>query len=145
MIYLPQVKRYCKEYWKIQNYEQAINSEEIYECHHILELTINGEFAHTVKELKRLNMYYHRPYFELIFLQANDHAKLHANARSEHANKLNSEYHKGRKLSEEHKRKIGIGSKGHIVTEDQKRRTALARKGTKLKLGNDGKYHWSRI
>lgn len=145
MIYLKQVKLYCKEYWKIENYDEAVNSDEVYECHHRLELTLNGEFAHNIKDLKRLNMYYNRPYFELIFLKSSEHARLHANSRSEHTNKLNSDYHKGRKLSEEHKRKIGLGSKGHIVTEDQKRRTALARKGTKLKLGDDGKYHWVRI
>lgn len=145
MIYLKQVKLYCDEYWKIENYDEAVNSDEVYECHHRLELTLNGEYAHGIKDLKRFNMYYHRPYFELIFLKSKDHAKLHAHSRSDSTNKLNSDYHKGRKCSEETKRKIGLGSKGHIVSEDQKRRTALARKGTKLKLGDDGKYHWSRI
>lgn len=145
MIYLDQVKRYCKEYWKIENYDEAVNSDEVYECHHRLELTLDGEYAHSIKDLKRFKMYYHRPYFELIFLKVKEHARLHANTRSEHTKKLDSDAHKGRKHSEETKRKIGIGSKGHIVTDDQKRRTALARKGTKLRLGEDGKYHWVRI
>lgn len=145
MINLKQVRLYCNEYWKIENYDEAVNSDEVYECHHRLELTLNGEYAHGIKDLKRFGMYYHRPYFELIFLKSSEHMQLHANSRSEHTNKLNSEYHKGRKLSEEHKRKIGLGSKGWIRTDDQKRRTALARKGTKLKLGDDGKYHWVRI
>lgn len=145
MIYLKQIKLYCKEYWKIENYNEAINSKELYECHHRLELTINGEFAHNIKELKRLNMYYNRPYFELIFLKVGEHSKLHALSRSERTNKLNSAGHKGRKLTEETKRKISLGRKGHIVSEDQKQRTALSRKGTKLKLCDDGKYHWIRI
>lgn len=145
MIYLKQVKLYCKEYWKIENYDEAINSNEVYECHHRLELTLNGEYAHSIKDLKRFNMYYNRPYFELIFLKSSEHMRLHANSRSDCTNKLNSDYHKGRKLSEEHKRKIGFSRKGHIVTDDQKRRTALTRKGTKLKLGDDGKYHWVRV
>lgn len=145
MIYLPAVKRYCKEYWKIQNYEEALSSDETYECHHILELTINGEFAHNIKDLKRLHMYYNRPYFELIFISSKEHARLHAKSRSMCTNSLNSKWHTGRKLSEEHKRHIGIKSKGHIVSEDQRRRTALTRKGTKLQLGSDNKYHWVKI
>jgi len=49
-------KKYCKdEISKIENYEQAINDKEnIWEIHHRLELTLEGEFAHTREELKRL-------------------------------------------------------------------------------------------
>jgi hypothetical protein len=88
MIGLSKVKRECKDdITKIENYEEAINDKvNMWECHHRLELTLDGEFAHTHKELKRLGMYWYRPYFELIFLKQEDHKKLHgekyANIRS---------------------------------------------------------------
>jgi hypothetical protein len=50
--------------------------------HHRLELTINGEHALTQKELKRLKMYYHRPYYELIYLTRAEHAALHGKCKS---------------------------------------------------------------
>ena len=75
---IKRIKRYCKEYWKIENYEQAINDKDNkWVCHHRLELTLNGEDAHSVEELKRLGMYYNIPYFELIFLKRYDHEILH--------------------------------------------------------------------
>ena len=75
-------RRICKEYEKIENYESAkADNFEGWEIHHRLELTINGEFAHDAASLKRLNMYYHRPYFELIYLTTAEHAKLHSTVR----------------------------------------------------------------
>lgn len=72
-------KRYCKDdISKIENYEQAMNDKtKTWDCHHRLELTINGEHSHTKDELIRLEMYYDRPYFELIFLKPKDHQALH--------------------------------------------------------------------
>ena len=66
----------------IENYNEAVSSSEQFELHHRLELTLDGEFAHTAKELKRLGMYYHRPYFELIFLPRTVHARIHGLAQS---------------------------------------------------------------
>jgi hypothetical protein len=76
------VKKYCRDdISKIENYEQAINDKEHkWVCHHRLEFTINGEFAHTWKELKKFGMYWKRPYFELIFMRADEHQKLHKNS-----------------------------------------------------------------
>lgn len=75
-------RRICKEYEKIENYELAkADNFEGWEVHHRLELTINGEFAHDAASLKRLNMYYSRPYFELIYLTTANHAKLHSMVR----------------------------------------------------------------
>lgn len=72
------LRRFCKEYWKIENYEQAVNDKEnLWICHHRLELTLDNELVHTPKELKRMGMYYNRPYFELIFLKKKDHDVLH--------------------------------------------------------------------
>lgn len=72
--------RYCKEYQKIENYELAkADNFKGWHCHHRLELTLDNEYAHSKEDLIRLNMYYNRPYFELIFLPNNEHHKLHNN------------------------------------------------------------------
>lgn len=86
MIGYTRVYRYCRkdEIEKIENYELAKNDpNEVWVIHHRLELTLNGEFAHTPCELKRLGMYYHRPYYELIFLTRNEHQKLHNSSLSD--------------------------------------------------------------
>ena len=56
---------FCKDdISKIENYELAKNdTSQTWDIHHRLELTLDGEFAHTSEELKRLCMYYNRPYF----------------------------------------------------------------------------------
>lgn len=80
MINTYNVKQYCRDdISKIENYEQAINDKvNKWVCHHRLELTLDGEEALSKAELKRMNMYYHRPYFELIFMKDVDHRKLHS-------------------------------------------------------------------
>lgn len=73
------MKMYCKDdLSKIENYQEAVSdTENKWELHHRLELTLDGEFAHTQAELIRMNMYYHRPAFELIFMKEDEHHKLH--------------------------------------------------------------------
>ena len=71
---------YCDDYWNIENYEQAINDNtQTWVCHHRLELHPDGSIRFTLQSLKDLNLYYHRPAAELIFLTNKDHAKLHCN------------------------------------------------------------------
>lgn len=74
---------YCKDdISKIENYEKAVNDNtQMYEIHHRLELTLDGDFAHTVDELKRMDMYFNRPYFELVFLTKAEHTALHMKVR----------------------------------------------------------------
>jgi hypothetical protein len=75
-------RRICKEYWKIENYELAkADNFEGWEIHHRLEISLDNEEVHSLKSLKRLGMYYDRPYFELIFLTTSEHTALHMNAR----------------------------------------------------------------
>lgn len=45
---------------------------------HLIE---NYELACTTETLKRLDMYYNRPYFELIYMRTNEHTTLHNKAR----------------------------------------------------------------
>ena len=37
MISIRHSREYCEEYWKIENYEKAISSDERWQCHHKLE------------------------------------------------------------------------------------------------------------
>ena len=72
------LKQYCKEYWKIENYDIAFKEDfKGWNCHHRLEVTLDGENVHDMKSLDRLGMYYDRPYFELIFLRTKEHNDLH--------------------------------------------------------------------
>lgn len=61
----------------IENYEEAVNSEERWECHHRLELDDDGNFVNSRDDLKRKGLYYHRPPEELIFLTKSYHRKIH--------------------------------------------------------------------
>lgn len=78
MICQTTVKKFCKDdISKIENYELAIQDKSMWHCHHRLELTLNNEKAHSKEDLKRLGMYFNRPYFELIFLPSAEHRALH--------------------------------------------------------------------
>lgn len=66
---------------KIENYDKAINDKDnMWELHHRLELTLDGEFAHSRAELIRMGMYWKRPSFELIFLERKEHHRIHDEA-----------------------------------------------------------------
>lgn len=51
--------------------------KQIWVCHHRLEITLDGYHARYSKELIRMNMYYNRPYFELIYLHSYIHSHMH--------------------------------------------------------------------
>lgn len=66
---------------KIENYYEALADEfRGWVLHHRLELTLDGQFAHYAKDLKRLGMYYNRPYYELIYMKHDEHSRLHFKA-----------------------------------------------------------------
>ena len=113
-------ERYAKEFCKddislIENYEQAINDPtQTWDCHHRLELTLDGEFAHNREELKRLGMYYNRPYFELIFLTKSEHQRIH---------------HKDKHRAAATKQKMSASHKGKIFSAETRARMSEAKKG----------------
>ena len=149
-------KRYCKDYQNIENYEAAKKDNFIgWECHHRLE-THNSDGERrlvniSMGELQALDMYYNRPAEELIFLTTSEHNTLH------HKGKLISEEHKkkvseagkgnkralGYKHSEETKKKISEAHKGIPRPEETKKKIAEASKGNKNVRGtrwyNNGK------
>jgi hypothetical protein len=69
---IKKINKYCREpISNIRGYDEAIKSDVRYDCHHINELTF------TVAQLKKMNMYYHRPASELLFLTHSEHMKMH--------------------------------------------------------------------
>ena len=103
------LRRYCKDYEKIENYEKAKKDNfKGWECHHRLE-THNSDGERrlvdiTQKELKALGMYYHRPPEELVFLQESEHKSFQKGKPSPN---------KGKQLSAETRKKMGVSKKGN--------------------------------
>lgn len=131
-------KCYCENYQDIENYDKAkADNFNGWSCHHRLEThTSDGErriIDITQKELIALDMYWHRPAEELIFLRHSEHNKLHKEGKPT--------WTKGCKLSEEHRRKISDAMKWHLTSEDTKRKISEANKG---KHSNKG-MHWELV
>lgn len=114
------VQKYCRDdISKIENYDKAIaDTTQTWHLHHRLELTLDGEFAHTPEELMRLDMYFNRPYFELVFLTPEEHHRLHK---------------KGKQLTEESRMKMSVAKKGTSLSDETKRKMSIAKKGRKCR------------
>jgi len=130
----------------IENYEEAVNSEEIWDVHHRDEIRIlpSGVIAlRSRQELKDNGRYFKCPANELIFMSHTEHAKLHAKYRKcEHS----SGYHFTRKhpcfgkpLSEEHKAKLRLAHLGKVSPRKGKHLTDEQK--AKLRAANLGKKH----
>ena len=115
----------------IENYEAAkADNFKGWDIHHRLELTLNGEYAHTRAELKRLGMYYNRPYFELIYMKHADHRRLHALCSSEETHKKLSLAQHRRVITAEHRMNMSIAAKNR--PKEVYERMAAAHRGKKL-------------
>lgn len=131
-------KRLCDNIENVENYELAkADNFKGWDCHHRLEThNSDGErrlVGITRNELKALDMYFHRPANELIFLPRKEHLLLHHKGKhhSEEAKIKLSEAHKGKPLTEEHKNKISESNKGRRPSEEHKRKLSEAMKGRK--------------
>lgn len=112
MINLVFVKKCCKDYTKIDNYEEAVNdTTQTWICHHILGEILSRE------QLEAHDFYYNVPSCMLKFVTWSEHARLHK---------------QGRTLSEEHRRKLSESLKGHTVSEKARCKMSEARKGKSL-------------
>lgn len=139
---------YCRDdISKIENYELAkADNFKGWHIHHRLELTLDGEFAHTPEDLKRMDMYYNRPYFELIFLTKSEHQRIHAQNRSDttlikmksslsqRTGALNSFY--GKHHSDDTKQKISKANKGRKMSDKFKQIQSSLKKGKPLSTAN---------
>ena len=137
------IKKFCKDYTNIENYDEAIaDTSETWDCHHRLALyNSDGErrlVDITPKELIALCMYYNRPPEELIFIRHSEHRSLH--------NKL-KKYFYGKHHSEESKRMISKSLRNSIKFKEAmhslecRKKKSEANKGKHWKL-IDGKRVW---
>jgi hypothetical protein len=119
------ISLFCREdASNIEGYEEAIKSEEQYDCHHRLELHTDGSLRFTADSLKKLDLYYNRPASEFIFLSHSEHLSLHAKSRWE-AGQFE------RKFGSEHRKHMSESLKGRVRTKeanDKFRQTMTGRK-----------------
>lgn len=142
MINEKQARKYCKEdISKIKNYDKAIaDTTQIWHCHHMTETWWNC----TAKELIENECYYNRKACELIFLTHSEHRRLHQKGKkySEESRRKMSEANKGRIFSEEHRKKLSDALKGrnvwnkgkhNIYSEETRKKMSEIHKGRRTK------------
>lgn len=164
MICTRRVKSYCcDDVSNIENYDKAVNSPELWHCHHRFEThfsdgtprPINAQL--TAAELKALDMYYNRPASELIFVTHKEHTSLHMKGKqlSDETKQKMSESKKGKKRSDETRQKMSEAQKGSARAKEHRRKLHESKKGkkhseeTKRKIseamkGKKGK-HWKLV
>lgn len=101
MINFKYVNKYCCEDLRlIENYEQAVNGPEIWDCHHRKETDLGLSKIELIEQ----RLYFNRPAAELIFLTHSEHTKIHMQAEN------NPNY--GKSPSEETRKKQSASMKG---------------------------------
>lgn len=147
MISIINVKRYCDDdITQIENYETAINSDEMWDCHHRLEA--EGSVTRSRQQLKDDGLYYSRPPSELIFLSKKQHSNIHKRTPSIETRRKISEARKNdpsnlKRLEDMRKKAFTPEA---IRKRVESRRTNWSRKDhsesfNKIRLANIGK-HW---
>lgn len=132
MINTKVVKRCCKDFTKIENYEKAITDTQTWDLHHRLETHFSDGTPRPknaqlkAAELIALDMYYHRPPEELIFMTHSEHSVIH------HRNKV---------VSNEARRKLSNSRKGKMLSDETRRKLSDCFRGKHWKL-IDGKRVW---
>ena len=102
------LEKYCTDYTKIKNYDEAIKSPLLYDLHHRLEI----DEMQSRSDLIFLHLYYRRPPEELIFLSHGEHVRLHNANRSEETRKKISIANKGKLKSVETREKMSEAHSG---------------------------------
>ena len=123
MINLGFVKKCCKDYTLIANYEEAMNDKtQTWICHHIL-----GEIL-TLEQLIEHNFYYDVPPCMLKFVTKSEHRCIHNKGKhhSDETRQKLSESHKGKHHSEEHRKKISEAMKN--ISDETRKKISEARK-----------------
>ena len=113
------LEKYCTDYKKIENYEEAVKSPLRYDLHHRREISESKSASDLIAE----NLYYGRPPEELVFLEHGEHMRLHKEGKPKSAETRQkmSEAHKGEKCymygkhpSAETRQKISEAGKGKL-------------------------------
>jgi hypothetical protein len=114
------LEKYCTDYTKIENYQEALKSPLKFDLHHRREISENKSRKQLIAE----NLYYHRSPEELIFLERGEHQRLH---------KAN--------LSAETRQKISIARKGKLGPNRGRHWHLSAETKQKMSDAKRGK-HW---
>lgn len=138
----------CKNPTEIENFKEAFCDEtQIWHCHHRLETYFSDSTLRpidaqiTVNELQALDMYYHRPATELIFLKGSEHQNLHCRGKrlsEEHKAIAVKNLRKNLQRTKEWKEKISNTLKGHAVSEETKKKISETCKSKHMKTWNKG-------
>jgi hypothetical protein len=115
---LKNLEKYCTDYKKIENYEEAVKSPLRYDLHHRLEI----DEMQTRSDLIFLHLYFHRPPEELVFLEHGEHMRLHKANLSEETRQIISEALKGKHCSQDTRQKISEALKGKHCSQDTRRK-----------------------
>lgn len=144
MINEKKVKRFCKDYTLIENYEEAIaDTKQTWHCHHILGEILSRE------QLLDHDFYYDVPPCMLKFVTSSEHTRLHNMNRSEDTRRKNSEAHKGKSHTEETRRKMSKANKGKVRSAETKLKISESMKGkhlseyTRRKISEAVKRRWA--
>lgn len=133
----PRINMICRDpISSIRNYDKAVADDStVYQLHHINELTFSSE------ELKKMNMYYHRPASELIFLTPKEHRRLHSSMDNEverNRRKRISENNPGKSESTRLRRSISMkGKNTGPKSESTKRKISESLKALNLHWKNE--------
>lgn len=127
MINIREVIKYCSEpIENIENYQKAIEDKtKMWDCHHVWETML----GYSRQELMDMNEYYGIPAINLIFLTREEHRRIHK------IGERNPWF--GKKLSEEHRKKLSSSRIGRIVKEETRikiREKQLNKNGAKTVL-----------
>jgi len=117
------LRKVCRNYEQVENYEKAVADEEIWDLHHRREIDENK----SSQQLKDEGRYYNLDPSELIFLTHAEHTKLHnENALSETRKKL-SEANSGennpmfgKQHREDSRKKMSEAKKGRVFPKISK-------------------------
>ena len=131
------LKCFCKDYTKIENYDDAISdTTQTWHCHH------RNERFYTKQELIDLGLYYDCPPCELIFLKPKDHYAEHHKGRIIGAKKM-SKSRKGNKSWNKNKTKLStywnfytnvymrLFEKPYVCSDETKKKISEYKKGQK--------------
>jgi ligand-binding sensor domain-containing protein len=112
----------------IENYDKAIADESNnWVVHH--KLGIREDYCNTADELILMNLYFHRPASELIFMTKSEHVKLHNKARIKEIVNTLTEANRNRVWTPEMRKKVSDKKKGvklGPMTEEHRKKLSEA-------------------
>ena len=111
------LEKYCTDYTKIENYQEALKSPLKFDLHHRLEISE----MQSASDLIAKNLYYNRPATELIFLERGEHQRLH--------NRGDKNPLFGQHRSAETRQKKAEGMKGKHPSAESRHKMSDAKKG----------------